>query len=104
MVRSKKLVWKLVPYGRFQSDFLRLDPEGQWIVKNTLDAMVHMKNPAAVYQSEACDECIPDLHLFGVHDDGVGNKKLALLIYLDRERKILCPVSVYKARLPRHTD
>ncbi len=104
MVRSNKPIWKLVRYDRFQSDFLRLSPEGQWIVKNTLNAMVHKKNPTAVYQNEVCDECLPDLYLFGVHDDGIGNKKLALLIHLDRKRKILCPVSVYKARLPNHTN
>lgn len=61
-----------------------------------LDAMTYKKNPAAFYQSVACNDCTPDLRLFGI-SDGLGNKMLEMLVYFDKKRKIMCPVAVRRA-------
>ena len=66
--------------------------------------MVYRKDPTAVYHNEVCDECRPNFYIFGIHDDGVGNKKLTLQIYIDKEEKILYPMSVYKAKMPDPTN
>lgn len=97
---SNSDVWKRVPLDRFRADFNNLTPYGQWIVTKTLDAMIRHKDPTRVYQNTICDNCVPDLRLFGIQDDGVGNKGLGLLIYLDRERRVLYPISVNKTTPP----
>ena len=103
MVSSNKPTWRRIPFPRFYEDFQRLTPYGKWVVGKTLDAMVLKKNPAAIYQNTICDDSVPDLRLFGIQDDGLGNKRLGLLIYIDAERHILCPVAVYNVRPASHT-
>ena len=87
-------IWKLGTHARFQSDYMQLNPRGKWIVTNTLNAMTHMKNPLVSYEAEACDECMPNLYLFGIDKDGIGHTLLEMLIYVDKAKKILTPVAV----------
>ena len=58
--------------------------------------MLMMKNPAKAYHYTRCDECTPDLYLFGISDDGFGNKGLELQIHLDKQRNVLAPITVRK--------
>ena len=104
MASNGSPVWKRAPFPRFSIDFNRLSAYGKWVVVKTLDAMVCKSNPAAFYQNTVCDECVPDLRLFGIQDDGLENKMLGMLIYIDKERTVLCPVAVYQARPSNHTN
>ena len=74
------------------------------MVENTLYYMVRRKNPTATHHNETCDECLRDHYLFGIHDDGIGNKRLGLLIRIDQERKGLYPVAVYRASPQDNAD
>ena len=58
--------------------------------------MARYKDPTRHYENTACNTD-PNLRLFGIQDDGVGNKGLGLQVYLDRERYVLYPMRVYAA-------
>lgn len=95
MTSRNRIWWEVVKSTRFDSDFLELDGRGQWTVDKTLDGMVRCKDPVEVYDGIACDDCMHDTWLFGVQDDGSGNKGLKLQIYINRDRQVLYPVGVW---------
>ena len=96
MAKNPKPFWKLGKVSSFRSDFKKLTPYAQWVVGNTIRSMLSVKDPARVYRYTICDDCTPDLYLFGILDDGMGNKGLELQIHLDKKRKILSPITVRK--------
>ena len=60
--------------------------------------MARKKDPTKDYENEICCEEDPNWRLFGFYDDGVGNKRLEMLIYLNYEKKIMYPAGVFKNR------
>ncbi len=94
MTKNPKHYWKLVRVPSFKTDFEKLNPYGKWLVGKIIESMLQTKDPVRTYCHVTCDEYIPDLYLFGVLDDGVGNKKFGLQIYLDKEKKILFPITI----------
>lgn len=98
MQKNPKQYWKLAKIPSFRTDFQRLSAHHQWIVGKTIDSMLMIKDPARVYEYTRCDECVPDLYLFGVADDGVGNKGVELQIYLHRSKSVLAPITVRAVR------
>ena len=99
MAKNPKPYWKLGKIPDFKIDFRKLSQIDQWIVGKTIENMLYIKAPEKTYRYTNCDECIPELYLFGVKDDGIGNKGLELQIHLDKKTKVLSPVSVRKAKL-----
>lgn len=91
-------IWRVVRDPEFRTDFRQLDGSGQWIVEKYLDAMVQQRDPTTKYHNVTCDNCNPDTRLFGIQDDGVGNKRLGLLIRFDRQRNVLYPLGVRPVR------
>ena len=61
-----------------------------------LNAMACKKDPTKYYENEICCEEDPNWRLFGTYDDGGGNNRFDLLIYLNDEKKIMRPAGVYK--------
>ncbi|KFM19613.1 hypothetical protein AAA799P11_00602 [Marine Group I thaumarchaeote SCGC AAA799-P11] len=98
MAKNPKPYWKLGKVPSFKTDFLKLTPYGQWVIGRTIERMLYLKEPQKTYRYTNCDDCMPDLFLFGVLDDGIGNKGLELQIYLDKKRKVLAPITVRKAK------
>jgi len=96
MVKSPKLFWKLGKIPSFKSDFEKLPPYEKWVVGKTIRSMLYMKDPTRVYRCTICNDCNPVLYLFGILDDGIGNKGFELQISLDKKRKILSPITVRK--------
>lgn len=96
MTKNPKSFWKLGKVSSFKTDFQKLSRYGQWIVGKTIESMLLMKNPARAYHYVRCDDCMDDLYLFGILDDGIGNKGYEIQIYLDKKRKILAPITVRK--------
>lgn len=96
MVKSPKQYWKLAQIPSFREDFLKLSPYEQWVVGKTLGGMVEMKDPAKVYRFTQCNDCMDDLYLFGLADDGLGNKGIELQVYLDKTKRVLAPITVRK--------
>ena len=96
MTKNPKPYWKLGKISSFKTDFKKLTPYGQWVTGRIIGEMLYLKEPQKTYQYTKCDECIPNLYLFGLLDDGIGNKGLELQIYLDSKRNILAPITVRK--------
>ena len=97
MVRRPKRYWKLNKIISFKSDFQKLSSSYEkWRVGKTLEYMLSMKDPSKVYKFARCDECREGLYLFGIVDDGLGNKGFELQVFLDRKKKILSPITIRK--------
>jgi hypothetical protein len=56
----------------------------QYFIKN----LVNSENPVNVWNHTTCDKN-RDFHLIGLNDDGLGNKKLEIVLKLDFENKSL---------------
>ncbi|GEM_PF-6290022 len=93
-MENPKPYWKLGKIPSFRADFLKLQPYSQWRVSKTILNMLYLKDPTKIYYYTNCDDCLPDLHLFGIQDDGIGNKGIELQIYIDKQKNILAPITV----------
>lgn len=99
MAPSTDPVWRRGIFPPFKQDFDKLTPKEQWIVEKIIPAMLHQNDPTQHYQNTICKDCLlDDCYLFGVSDDGGGNKGVALQIHLDRQRKILTPISAKQSQ------
>lgn len=96
MVYNNKQYWKRAPYPYFSKCYQQLDKEEQWSVDRNLHNMAHVKEPTEHYENIACLECGPGWHLFGMKLGGDGYKRLAVLIYFDKEQYIMHPTSIRK--------
>ena len=95
-----KRYWKLNQILSFKSDFEKLPGYEQWCVNKHLMNMIGMKDPSKKYQFTRCNDLRKDLYLFGIADDGLGNKGIELQVYLDRKNKVLSPITVRKILKP----
>ena len=100
MVSNNKF-WKAGRFPHFQTDFFKLSPYEKWVVHHTIEGMTNQRNPIRGREHTTCDDCIPDMYLLGVVDDGLGNKGLVLQIHLDRQTNILTPISVTHVHRPQ---
>lgn len=89
MTSSSSPIWEWVSTSDFSKDFKQLDRKERWIADKHLNAMLCDPNPLASREYKVCNECVPESHLFGINDDGGGNKRLGLLIHFNWERKTL---------------
>jgi hypothetical protein len=44
-----------------------------------------IKDPRKIYEYSICHDCPPDFFLFGISDDGLGNKGIEVQVWLDRK-------------------
>lgn len=98
MVRKPKLFWKLNKIPSFKKDFQKLSSYERWRIGKTIETMLYTKDPPKVYQFTKCEDCREGLYLFGILDDGLGNKGFELQVYLDKKKKILSPITVRKIK------
>jgi|APSaa5957512535_1039671.scaffolds.fasta_scaffold16658_6 hypothetical protein len=93
---NPKPYWKIGRHPRedvFKARFQKLKPVHQWRVMRTLnDNMRYNKDPTKTYKHEECKECKKGLFLFGVADDGLGNKGVELMVFFDFKKKVLYPI------------
>ena len=104
MARKPKRYWKLNKIPSFKSDFQKLSSYEHWCINKIIPLMLSMKDPSKVYEFIICEDGIKDLYLFGIADDGLGNKGIELQIYLDRSKKILSPITVRKVTKPKKNN
>ena len=95
---TSKIRWEERQFNLFQTTFLELSPYEQWVVTHTITSMIRQKDPRRRHEYVTCHDCMPGMYLFGVVDDGVGNKGVALQIHLDWINRILSPVSAKSTR------
>lgn len=86
------MFWKLIIYD---DDFLSSLSNGseisdlsKWRLQYFIKNLVETNNPLLKWHHETCPTH-KSFHLFGLNDDGLGNKKLEILIQLDFDTKTL---------------
>lgn len=84
-----KLFWSIQFTRGFQAAFHDLSDLDQWRAKGFIRNIVFMKNPPAVYNYTKCKKCPPDFYLFGISDDGLGNKGIEFQVWLHRKSNTL---------------
>ncbi len=89
---GKKLFWKLIIYD---NDFLsslsnpgEISDLSKWRLQYFVKNLVETNSPLSKWHHETCPTH-KSFHLFGLNDDGLGNKKLEILIQLDFDTKTL---------------
>ena len=94
MAPNNDYAWKRGKFPSFKTDFDGLNPHQKWTVVKTIEGMLRSNDPTKTYESIECDNCLPGMNLFGILDDGFGNKGLALQVHINEQDKILTPISV----------
>ena len=86
--------------GDFPVYYWKLNKRERWTVDHTLEGMCRQNDPTKFYQSTICDECEPNTHLFGILNDGLGNKGLELQVKVDKQTRVLSPMLVRRIQHP----
>ena len=94
MVANNKVFWKIGQMDIFQPSFILLNGYEQWVVTNTMNGMLHYKDPTKIYKNITCKNCILGSHLFGIANDGIGHRKLKLQIHFNEQTNVMSPISV----------
>lgn len=83
-----------------KSDFSKLNEIDQWRVRNFVRSVAHIKDPAKFYNTTKCRNCPPSVCLFGISDDGLGNKGIEVQIWIRNSKKELIFLKCRKAEKP----
>ncbi len=97
-MKAKKIIWDIAKIPSFKKDFTKLSLKEKWVVSQSVNAMRYVKDPSKLFPYPQCDSCPPNMYLFGVSDDGVGNKGLEIQIVIGKETKILYPFNCRKSK------
>ena len=95
-MKSHKQYWQIGRHPKedvFKTCFLKLKPEHKWRVHHSINnVMLYSKDPVKVIKHKICEECKDGLVLFGLADDGVGNKGVELMVFLNYKKHVLYPI------------
>ena len=94
--KGSKAIWNVAKIPSFKKDFLKLTPKEQWIVGRAINSMRYVKNPARLFPYPQCDHCPENMYLFGVSDDGIGNKGLEIQMIVGKKTHTLYPFNCRK--------
>lgn len=86
------MFWKIIKYD---PDFLNVIEDknkitdlSRWRLQYFIKNLANTENPLKVWNHTTCNKN-KDFHLIGLNDDGLGNKKLEIVIQMDFENKLL---------------
>lgn len=96
-----KLFWSLQFTNGYKKSFRSLSENDKWRVRGFIRNIVNVKEPTLVYQHTVCKECPPDFYLFGLSDDGLGNKGIENQVWINRKEKIIWFLKCKKAVKPK---
>ncbi len=94
------MFWKIIKYDDVFLESLGYDADGKqtlvpkisdlsvWRLQYFIKNLVNSENPLDKWNHTTCD-LYKDFHLFGLNDDGLGNKQLEIVIQVDFENKML---------------
>ena len=95
-MKNPKRYWKIGRHPKedvFKTCFQKLKLQHQWVLHHELnDGFCYAKDPTRIYNHKVCKECKEGMFLFGIADDGVGNKGVEVMIFLDYKKNILHPI------------
>jgi len=95
-----KKYWGIRLTTGLKSDFSKLSESDQWRVRNFVRSVVHIKDPVKFYKTTKCPNCPPSVRLFGISDDGLGNKGIEVQVWLRNPRNELIFLKCRKAEKP----
>ena len=85
----------------FKNDFLKLNDKDMWRVSGFLRNVVYANDPTEMYEITECADCPPSVVLFGLSDDGLGNKGIEIQVWINKKFNILhflkCNKTTYKS-------
>jgi hypothetical protein len=96
-----KIFWSLQFTNGFKKAYTNLGHLEQWRVKGFIQNVVLIKEPTEVYHHTPCEDCPPDFHLFGLSDDGLGNKGIEIQIWLNHKANTAWFLKCRKAMKPK---
>ncbi len=88
---KNKAIWNIAKIPSFRKDFQNLRLVEQWRVSHAINNMRYVKDPTRLYPYPQCDNCPNNMYLFGISDDGVGNKGLEIQIIVSKDTHTLYP-------------
>jgi len=95
-----KIFWELVLTTGFKSNFSKLNELDKWRVRFFIRNVAHFKDPTKFYNTTKCKKCPHSVLLFGISDDGIGNKGIEVQIWIRNTRKELIFLKCRKAKKP----
>ena len=85
------MFWKII---KFDPDFSKtfknneISDLGRWRFSCFFKTIINSKNPLKIWYHKTCSSYTA-FHLFGLNDDGGGNKRLEVVVKLDFESRML---------------
>ena len=77
---------------KYESEFLEekenISDLSKWRLQHFITNVAQIENPLDRWKHTTCPNH-NDFHLIGLNDDGLGNKRLEILLQLDRENRLL---------------
>lgn len=97
MQKLPKEYWKISFVNEEQekewdNSYKKLEAGYRWQVDSALHYMVHYKQPWKKYPNETCEECRDNLYLIDISHQGIGMKKVHMMVYFSNPRGRLIPV------------
>lgn len=86
---TSKIYWKIQFTTGFKKSYLNLSEKDKWRAKHFLNEIRYVKDPRRHYSYTVCKKCPPSYCLFGVGDDGLGNKGIEVLIIMAKNNVLL---------------
>ena len=94
-MKTPSVFWNIQLTKGFKKSYGKLSLKDKWIVKHFLNDIRYLKEPKRHYAYETCKNCPPSHCLFGIADDGIGNKGVSVLI-ITSDNKILVGIIAKK--------
>ncbi len=81
-MKNRRVFWDLQLTKGFKKSYGKLSLKDKWVVTHFLNHIRYLKDPKKHYEYQTCKDCPPNYCLFGVSDDGLGNKSVSVLIII----------------------
>lgn len=75
----------------------------KWRLDGFIRNITTVKNPVRYYEGTKCTDCPPQIHLFGISDDGLGHKGIEVQAWIDKDCKLIVFLDCKKKRKPSKT-
>ena len=97
---KNKIFWELILTTGFKSYFSKLDKHDKWRIRFFIRNVAQFKDPVKFYNTTKCKDCPNSVLLFGISDDGIGNKGIEVQIWMRNTRKELIFLKCIKVKKP----
>lgn len=82
---THKIFWQPRFTKGFKTSFKELCPTEKWRIMGFIRNIAITEKPTEMYAHTPCEKCPPNFFLFGISDDGLGNKGIEIQVWLDEK-------------------